>query len=520
MAMNDPTEIENTQPAEGPGSETHSESKLEKKSSPQVEKAGGDIPCDPHELDNTPEASEPAKKPKGPKTDSHSGVDFWQSEPKKSKNAAPIPPFPPAWIILIVLFLFIVVTTVAIGGILATTRQRSDNGSEQQFVDKQATFLSPPTIPADLPVLQENGAPVAPSLPISLSVGTQIFPITPVLPERGRWPVPIEDGNHAVWIYGTIVNYVVGLPYTTTTAELLSSLQESSRMTLTLSNGTLLVFNSPQSQKFPIDDISPMTQTHPGLTLVMLGESGQERQRQVVRARYMPEESQLNINTQRVGNLQIDILKSGVVGEDAGGSRYFIVEYRITNQGTAPANPALFDISLEDGQGQRYLTNPEASSRGEKGMLIAPIAPGASAEGSAGYLIPRNTQAPLTWIFRPDPTAGTNARFVLPYQPPLPRPAQPNVTLTGAFVDNTRGVIVVNGVIQNQGETALTVNPGDVALTSGTGAAELRASSPNLPWTINGGNEQSFELQFSQPTGVTGFLLNIMGFNFELQSLP
>lgn len=445
--------------------------------------------------------------------------------PPERGPASPRPPsadsglLPPAWLILILLLAFLIVLAIGIGALVTARRNRPSGGAEPATVEKIATFLLSPTPPTGQSVVLENGNPLPALVPATLIVGDQTFSVVPVVPEQGRWPVPAQDTSVAVWIYGTVVNYVVGLPYTDTTATLLNSLTATARLTLTLSNGAALVFGEPQAQHVSPSNVAPLEQQQPGLTLALLRETQAERL--VVKARYLPEESQTAGTQQRAAGLTVTVLKSGLVdGTADGGARYFLVEYRIVNERTTAVDAALLGLSLEDGQGQRYLLNAEAAAKGERGALTGSIAAGASVEGSAGYLVPPDLTPPLTWVFRPDPTGGETASFVLPYQKPAPGPAQPQVTLTGAFVDQGRGMIVVNGVARNTGESPLTVNPTDVALTSGAGRSELEVATPPLPWTIQPGGEQSFELQFVRPTGVASVLLNLLGFTFQVEGLP
>lgn len=426
---------------------------------------------------------------------------------------------PPAWLILILLLVFLIVLAIGIGALVTARRNRPSGGAEPATVEKIATFLSSPTPPTGQSVVLENGNPLPALMPATLTVGGQTFSVVPVIPEQGRWPVPAQDSSVAVWIYGTVVNYVVGLPYTDTTSTLLNSLTATARLTLTLSNGAALVFGEPQAQHVSPGNVAPLEQQQPGLTLALLREAQAERL--VIKARYLPEESQTAGTQQKAMGLTVTVLKSGLVDGTADGSaRYFIVEYRIVNERTTAVDSTLFDLSLQDGQGQRYLLNAEAAAKGERGALTGSIAAGASVEGSAGYLVPKDLTPPLTWLFRPDPIGGETASFVLPYQKPAPGPAQPQVALTGAFVDQGRGMIVVNGVVRNTGESSLAVNPTDVTLTSGAGSSELAVATPPLPWTIEPGSEQSFEFQFVRPAGVASVLLNILGFTFQVEGLP
>ncbi|NMC01520.1 MAG: hypothetical protein GYA30_04000, partial [Chloroflexi bacterium] len=48
----------------------------------------------------------------------------------------------------------------------------------------------------------------------------------------------------------------------------------------------------------------------------------------------------------------------------------------------------------------------------------------------------------------------------------------------------------------------------------------LQAASPALPWTVQPGGQQLFELQFTRPTDVESVLLEVWGFTFQIEGLP
>lgn len=423
----------------------------------------------------------------------------------------------PIWVILLLILSVIIVAALAIAFIFSRISSGPASDAQSVSIGKLSTFLSPPTIPADQYILQQNGSPLQSALPVGLSIAGNVYPVVAVMPEEGRWPIP-NDTRTAVWVYGTVVNYVIGLPYTETTASELAALDSSARLTVTLSSGVSLVFGNPQTRRVaPNETAEVMAQQRPGLTLVLLSEQGSNRL--IVQARYLPEESQTESDTQNLDTLNVEIVEFWTDdAPDDDQNQYFQIEFNITNNGTEPVDPAVFNMVLEDGNGRQWPEDPEATDNGYNGPLSGPLAPGESVEASAGYLVPQDLKPPLSWIFRADPTIPqTTARFPIAYQPPQPAPAQPYVELTNAFADSTRNVIVINGMIANDGEQPLYVTLEDVALSSSEGESELRASTPLLPWTINAGGEQRFELQFTWPDEVDAVLINVLGFTFQLE---
>jgi len=327
--------------------------------------------------------------------------------------------------------------------------------------------------------------------------------------------VPHAQQTTAVWIYGTVINYVVGVPYTTTNESLLAGIGSDARLTLTLDNGTALAFGAPQAQRIAATDLSPMAQDKPGLTVVVLGSD--QASRLTVQARYLPEESTF-ASGQRVDGLEVEVLNSSIPTK-VDDTLYFVVDYQVTNNGAADSDPLFFDMSLEDGDGQRYMLNESATGWGEYGPLTAPIAPGETAVGSAGYIVPKDIQPPATWVFRNDATSANSARFVLPYAPPKLGPPEPDVLLDDVFYDANRDVIVINGTVYNDGESDLVVTLDNVQLTSSQGNGTVQATSPLLPWTVSPGDSQSFEIQFLPPPGVDAVMLEMLGFTYRIEGL-
>ncbi len=427
--------------------------------------------------------------------------------------------YPPTWAILLIVLGGCIIVTVAIGSVLSLRDSGPTGGAESVTVTKLTTFISPPTIPADLTVIQEDGTPLRTVAPTRLNVAGTIFPVTTVLPEQGRWPLPVEQSGLALWMHGTLINYVIGLPYAASTESLLGGLTAGDQITLTLENGTRLAFGSPQPRRVDPGDVSPMAQDKPGLTLMILGTESPSRL--VVKARYLPEDT-LPAGEQEADGLTVEIrsahIVEGVTPSEID-SWFFVVEYQITNTTPTDADPTFFDMRLEDGRGQSYGLSNEATRRGEYGELSAPVQAGTTVNGSAGYVIPRDVRSPLVWIFRADATSTDSIRFVTDFEPPAPAPAQPDVELYEAFLDANRDVIVVSGTVYNDGESGLTVSPDGIALTSSVGEGTLVATSPPLPWSVPADDYQDFELQFAAPEGAGSVLLNVLGFAFEIEGI-
>lgn len=438
-------------------------------------------------------------------------VPFPNAGPSENKKRM----YPPTWAMLLMLLGGCIIVSVAVGALLSLQANTPTGGAESVTVSKLLTFVSPPFIPPDATVLQEGGTALNTIFPDSLSVAGTTFPVIAVLPQQGRLPLPSVQENVALWIHGTLINYVIGLPANEMNESLLAGLSSSARITLVLDNGTVLAFGSAQSQRIDAGDLSPMAQNKPGLTLMLLGANTTDRL--VVFARHLPEDS-LPADGQKVDDVRIKVLDTEILGEVAEKTT-FIVEYEVVNESTAPVDPALFDIVLEDASGRRYVLDLEATSRGQYGAPVGTIVPGNSVRRSAGYIIPKDVATPLTWIFRADTQSPNIARQILPFELPAAQPAIPDVMLKDVFLDTQRDVLVASGTIFNDGESNLQVTSQDITLSAGTGQGVLQAASPFLPWTITPGGSQEFEIQLSVPGGTDTVLLDVLRFAFEIEGL-
>ena len=423
--------------------------------------------------------------------------------------------YPPTWAILLMLLGGCIIVSVGIGALLSLQTNKPTGGAESLSVSKLMTFVSPPFIPRDVTVLQEGGTSLLTVRPKSLSISGTTFPVVAVVPDQGRLPLPSAQQSVALWVHGTLINYVIGLPANDVNESLLAGLSSSARISLVLDNGTVLVFGSAQSQRIAANDLSPMSQERPGLTVMLLGANTTDRL--VVHARHLPEDS-LPADGQKADDVRIKVLDT-VVLDETGGKTTFIVEYEVVNEGAVTIDPAVFDMVLEDASGKRYTLDAETSARGQYGVPKENIDQGKSTRRSAGYIIPKDIATPLTWLFRADTQSPNVTRQILPFKLPPSQPALPDVVLTDVFLDMRHDVIVISGTIFNDGESNLEVTSNDMNLSAGTGKGSLLAASPPLSWTIGPDASQEFEIQFTVPQGTDTVLLDILRFAFEIEGL-
>lgn len=396
----------------------------------------------------------------------------------------------------------------------------------------QASPLAPPT---DCETIISSGdVEVAVSLPISLSLGARAFPVTPVVPQEGVWRYPPEHSGAAVWICGTVVNYVIGLEPTPDNQAALSEIRPGDELELQLSSGTVLLFRFTERREATPDEPELFTQLRPRLTLIL---PDSDAQWQVATAEYVAEAEKPPAEpgtiaqvgqAVRIGDVQLVVNRGYVERGAAGlgpGTMYYLVEFSLENMSADALETEAFTMNLQDGVGNQYLLSPTASDVGEYGALTGLIAPGGQAIATAGYLVPTGLQGPaLIWTFVPQPGSPLRASVRIPYEgagdePPAATAVQANVSITDAFLSRDGETLVIEGEIENAGSSALEITLEDLKLTSSAGIGELRLAAPPLPWTIEAGRTQVIELQYAKPEAKAA-LISLLGYSFEIQGLP
>ncbi len=427
---------------------------------------------------------------------------------------------------------------VAVGLVLylgirrAWVKEEPNPGMPVEVVKLTPTVIaSPVPPPASCETIISSGdVEMAVPLPVSLTVGSEAFPVSPVAPVEGGWTYPSGYSGSATWVCGTVVNYVVGLEPTPGNETLLGDLEPGQEIRVHLSNGVALLFRFVERREAVANEARVFEQTHPRLTLIL--ETG-DGTWQVATADYVaetepvesPSGSQAQVGEPvRVGDAQVTVLKGYAErsGEDLlPGTMRYLVEFSVENAGAVPLDTGLFTMRLVDGGGNEYLLSPAASAAGEGGPLDGEVEPSVTVAGTAGYLVPETLVGPaLTWTFNPQPGSELQVRVNIPYESGAQPTAegQAIVTIGDAFLNSAGDVLIIEGEVENVGTGPVTVELDDISLTSSAGMGELRMAAPQLPWTIEPGQTQVIELQYKRPDAST-VLLMLLGYSFEVRGL-
>jgi hypothetical protein len=441
-----------------------------------------------------------------------------------------------------IFLLLVAIALILFLGLRQVFRQEEANPGMPLEVVKATPVVVPTATVAPLPtpphlescetIVGSGDVEVAVSLPVSLTVKEESFPVIPVSLEDEGWTYPEGYPGMAAWVCGTVVNYVVGLEPKPENESLLVDLRPGDEFKMHLSSGVVLFFRFTERREATAGDGSVFAQSRPQLTLILEKENGTW---QVATADYVsetepvqPPAGSLALPGQpvRVGDTQVTVAKGHVVpgGADLpSGTMYYLVEFSIENVGTASLDVAVFSAQLQDDLGNSYLLSPEASAAGEYGPLSGEIEPGTIVQGTAGYLVPETLVGPaLIWTFTPQPGSESRVSVSIPYEPDTepssPAQAEVKVDEDGTFLSSSGDLLIITGEVRNTGGEPLTVELGDISLTSSAGISALQVAAPPLPWTIQPGQAQMVELQYDKPDAATA-LLTLLGYSFEIRGL-
>src|SRR5512136_175242 len=155
-----------------------------------------------------------------------------------------------------------------------------------ESADATATPL--PTLEAELlaSIVDASGVKTGLVAPRTLEIKGVSFVVQPVKITSGDWPPP-DDERAVSWVYGTIVNYVMGVESTPDNKTLLASLKAGDEMLLRMSTGPAYRFAFADVVRVAPQASEVFRQTRPGLTLALLSEES-DSSRIVVRAVYLP----------------------------------------------------------------------------------------------------------------------------------------------------------------------------------------------------------------------------------------
>lgn len=440
-----------------------------------------------------------------------------------SKRSIPLLPIVVG--VLVGLVILAVVLAIAMRSLFRTEEM---TGIPLEVTRVSVSPIQPPPPPSSsAPVVAEFGdTQLALPAPVVLEVAGRTFSVQTVSPdETERWETN-EDSALVVWVDGTVINYLFGLPSLPESQEILEELQPDDPIIVRLSNGTRLTFRVASHDTRAPEELTPFIQASPGLTLLYpREETPWNGVTADFEAAVEPTPPAGGVVAQvgqavQVGDARVTVRQGQVEtgrGDPGPGTMIYGVEFLVENSGSSPLMPGDYLMLLLDSLGNRYLP----SSAAMEGLLSSPVPPGESAEGVALYVVPEMLAGPdVTWVFSPAANSELRARFAIPYSPDtgVSSASAYEVDVYDAFVSEDGQVLHILADIYNDSDIALTVMEEDVILSSSAGQMGLTMTAPQLPWTVPADDFREVEMMFERPDASSA-VLTILGYTFEISGL-
>ncbi len=369
-------------------------------------------------------------------------------------------------------------------------------------------------------------------VPVTLGLsGRSLAVQTVTINPDGSWSPVLSGADTAGWVYGSIINYIMGLPPTDENRAMLESMAPGTQMVLTTRSGAEFVFESGASRLVPANDQSIFSQLAPGMILA-LTESG-EGERLVVDGRYLLTESAGGVDsgnviigvgeTAQLSDVQVTVTGVTYLPNDPNtpaGFAFYVVNFQIFNAGPTAEDVSKLRLVLVDEIGNQYALNPVASRLGENPPLTGGfLNPGTALPVSVGYQVPSgliSTSLTLT-VIRSD--TGDQVQVNLPFSGG--NAAQSTIiSLQSVEVSADLSNMNMVGTIMNNGEQAVVVTQDDVWLRTPAGASYLMLSTnPAFPWTVPPGQTLQFGVTFQTPIGADTAVFTVLNQSFQLTNL-
>lgn len=370
--------------------------------------------------------------------------------------------------------------------------------------------------------------------PTAMRVGSQNFSVrSEAVQADGTWDPDVGEGNTAVWVYGTLINYILGLPDNQENRSLLESLAPGDEIVLVLRDGFELRFAVTNRELIAANRSDVFAQSSPGLTLVMLRARGDERL--VVQAAFVADTAVVSGigapsdggvveigEPAQLGNLRLTI-ENAVAHYDnpeaPPGFIFYTIDFLLENVGAEAIDLARLRFVLSDDPGNQYANSVQAARYGAYAPVAGVTLPGERRQASAGYQIPAGlVSASLTWSVMRE--GGTNQiRALLPFTETGSNGiVGVEVSLQAASVSADGTSLILGGQINNNGSQPLVVNETNVSLRSDGTVHLMLSTNPAFPWVVPPGQSQPFSVSFQRP-GETQAVFSLLNQPFELTGL-
>lgn len=361
-----------------------------------------------------------------------------------------------------------------------------------------------------------SGTPISLSLnaPTTLEIGAQAYAVRPEpVAADGSWEPELRDEQTAAWVYGTLINYVIGLADSGENRDMLEGLGPGATVYLVLRDGTRYSFAVTGRELVPTNRVDLFAQNFPGLTLILLGARGDERL--VVRGDYVVDSAAGSSAPSGAGNqielgqtAQLDNLRLSVTGatslfdrpEAQPGFIFYLVDMQLDNAGTDALELSQLRFALRDDLGNQYALNPQGSSLGTNPAPSGTLAPGESRAVSLAYQLPSGLASPTVTLLISREGGTGEVLVALPFAGGGAEAALTGaVSLQEAEVSEDGTTLTLFGQVSNSGAQPLIVSEADVSLTANGTVHLILSTNPAFPWTVAPAQTIPFTLSFQRP---------------------
>ena len=352
--------------------------------------------------------------------------------------------------------------------------------------------------------------------PVSLQIGGQNFAVkAEPVEENETWEPELGEGTTALWVYGTLINYIIALPDNADNRDLLENLPPGAEIQMTLRDGTRYTFAVTNRETIAADRSDIFGQNTPGITLLLLRARGDERL--MVQGDFVVDATAAGASgaaagnvvelgeTAQFGDLRLTVTEATSLfnqGQAPPGFAYFLVDFELQNTGTEPVDLGRLRFTLVDDLGNQYALNPQASQAGTYQPPAGTLAAGETRQATAGYQLPAGLASPtLTWIVTREGGSG-EVRVTIPFAGSSEEALSNSViTLQNAEVSADGTGLVLLGQLTNGSNQSLVVNQSDVSLLSDGTVHLMLSTNPAFPWVVPPGQTFPFSLSFQRPAG-------------------
>ncbi|MEM7028977.1 MAG: hypothetical protein AAF629_05250 [Chloroflexota bacterium] len=388
-------------------------------------------------------------------------------------------------------------------------------------VDSKSTPTPLPTLEAELlaDIVDASGVKTDLVVPRTLELGGVSFVVQPVKIKSGDWALP-DDERAVSWVYGTVVNYVMGLEGTSENKSLLANLQASDEILLRMSTGPAYRFAYADAVRVAPQASEIFRQTRPGLTLVLMG-SEDEDSRIVLRAVYLPdselglsalaEKPTTKLNQAVILNERLRLIpqKAYPIPDPNAPPGYVVLALDVLwqNLSQQTLQPTTFHHYLE-ADGLRFAPLIFENTSQTYPAIDTSIMPNEGVTTTLTYPIPESIlREGSTWIFALDAVGIQTARVSMPaYQEPL----RPRLKLLAVSYEQTTILATVE-VGASLTETVIEANHLTVE-----GAIPDHLGS-NFPWTVQANKPSIFSLRLRPTANIIQVKLGEQGFEILIE---